>query len=56
MSASDVLHPDGTDYDAFLFAKLGEDSAGDDVTVLSALAVAANLPSLLIAVAVTGMV
>lgn len=38
MSASDVLHPDGSDYDAFLFAKLGEDRTGAAVTVLSALA------------------
>ncbi|MEJ6396108.1 hypothetical protein V8J82_22830 [Gymnodinialimonas sp. 2305UL16-5] len=38
MSASDVLHPDGRDYDAFLFAELGEDRTGAAVTVLSALA------------------
>lgn len=38
MSASDVLHPDGSDYDAFLFAELGEDRTGATVTVLSALA------------------
>ena len=38
MSASDVLHPDGSDYDAFLFAELGEDRNGAAVTVLSALA------------------
>ena len=38
MSASDVLHPDGSDYDAFLFAELGEDRTGAAVTVLSALA------------------
>ncbi len=38
MSASDVLHPDGTDYDRFLFAEVGEDIAGAGVTVLSALA------------------
>ena len=38
MSASDVLHPDGSDYDAFLFAEVGEDRAGAAVTVLSALA------------------
>ncbi|WP_298975051.1 hypothetical protein [uncultured Roseobacter sp.] len=38
MSASDVLHPDGSDYDAFLFAELGEDKTGAAVTVLSALA------------------
>ncbi|SLN71604.1 hypothetical protein TRL7639_04257 [Falsiruegeria litorea R37] len=38
MSASDVLYPDGSDYDAFLFAKVGEDRAGAAVTVLSVLA------------------
>lgn len=38
MSASDILHPDGSDYDAFLFAELGEDRTGAAVTVLSALA------------------
>lgn len=38
MSASDVLHPDGPDYDAFLHAELGEDRTGVAVTVLSALA------------------
>ena len=38
MSVSDVLHPDGSDYDAFLFADLGEDRTGSAVTVLSALA------------------
>ena len=38
MSASDVLHPDGSDYDAFLFAELGEDRTGAAVTVVSALA------------------
>lgn len=38
MSASDVLHPDGTDYDAFLHAEVGEDRTGAAVTVLSALA------------------
>lgn len=38
MSASDVLHPDGSDYDAFLFAEVGEDRTGAAVTVLSALA------------------
>ncbi|MCH2163414.1 MAG: hypothetical protein MK098_01995 [Marinovum sp.] len=38
MSASDVLHPDGTDYDAFLFAEVGEDRTGAAVTVLSAFA------------------
>ena len=38
MSASDVLHPDGSDYDAFLYARVGEDRTGAAVTVLSALA------------------
>lgn len=38
MSVSDILHPDGTDYDRFLFAEVGEDRAGATVTVLSALA------------------
>ena len=38
MSASDVLHPDGSDYDAFLLAEVGEDRTGAAVTVLSALA------------------
>ncbi|TLP55498.1 hypothetical protein FEE96_22540 [Parasedimentitalea maritima] len=38
MSASDALHPDGSDYDAFLFAELVEDRTGAAVTVLSALA------------------
>ncbi|MEL7516708.1 MAG: hypothetical protein AAGK03_19040 [Pseudomonadota bacterium] len=38
MSASDVLHPDGSDYDAFLYAQVGEDRTGAAVTVLSALA------------------
>jgi hypothetical protein len=38
MSALDVLHPDGSDYDAFLFAEVGEDRTGAAVTVLSALA------------------
>lgn len=38
MSASDVFHPDGSDYDALLFAELGEDRTGAAVTVLSALA------------------
>ena len=37
MSASDVLHPDGSDYDAFLLAEVGEDRTGAAVTVLSAL-------------------
>ena len=38
MSASDDLHPDGSDYDAFLLAEVGEDRTGAAVTVLSALA------------------
>lgn len=38
MSASDALHPDGSDYDAFLFAEVGDDRTGAAVTVLSALA------------------
>ncbi|MEW9920969.1 hypothetical protein AB2B41_15245 [Marimonas sp. MJW-29] len=38
MSTSDVLHTDGSDYDAFLFAEVGEDRTGAAVTVLSALA------------------
>lgn len=38
MSASDVLHPDGSDYDDFLYANVGEDRSGAAVTVLSALA------------------
>ena len=38
MSDSDVLHPDGSDYDAFLLAEVGEDRTGAAVTVLSALA------------------
>ncbi|MEO0916225.1 MAG: hypothetical protein AAFY31_04475 [Pseudomonadota bacterium] len=38
MPASDVLHPDGSDFDAFLQAELGEDENGVAVTVLSALA------------------
>lgn len=38
MATSDVLQPDGTDYDAFLFAEVGEDRSGAAVTVLSALA------------------
>jgi hypothetical protein len=38
MSASDVLHPNGSDYDAFLYAEVGEDRTGAAVTVLSALA------------------
>lgn len=38
MSISDVLRPDGPDYDAFLHAKVGDDASGAAVTVLSALA------------------
>ena len=38
MSVSDVLHPDGSDYDPFLQAEVGEDRTGAAVTVLSALA------------------
>ncbi len=38
MSVSDVLHPDGSDYDPFLFAEVGEDKRGATVTVVSALA------------------
>lgn len=38
MSASDVFHSDGSDYDAFLFAEVGEDGTGAVVTILSALA------------------
>ncbi|MCC1491473.1 hypothetical protein [Cognatishimia sp. F0-27] len=38
MSVLDVLHPDGSDFDAFLFAEVGEDRNGAPVTVLSALA------------------
>ena len=38
MAVSDVLHPDGSDYDAFLFAHVGEDRTGAAVSVLSALA------------------
>ncbi|WP_299553692.1 hypothetical protein [uncultured Tateyamaria sp.] len=38
MSASDILHPDGSDYDAFLQAEVGEDRTGAAVTVVSALA------------------
>ena len=38
MSTSDVLQPDGFDYDAFLQAEVGEDRTGAAVTVLSALA------------------
>lgn len=38
MSAPHVHDPDGTDYDAFLFAEVGEDRTGAAVTVSSALA------------------
>ncbi|WP_299746782.1 hypothetical protein [uncultured Tateyamaria sp.] len=42
MSAPDVLRPDGSDYDAFLQAEVGEDRTGAAVTVLSALALASQ--------------
>lgn len=38
MSVSDILHPDGSNYDPFLQAEVGEDRTGATVTVLSALA------------------
>ena len=38
MSVSNVLRPDGSDFDPFLFAEVGEDKSGAAVTVLSALA------------------
>lgn len=38
MSTFDVLHPDGNDFDPFLFASVGEDRNGATVTVISALA------------------
>jgi len=38
MSRLDQLHPDGTSFDRFLHADLGDDWAGNRVTVLSALA------------------
>lgn len=38
MSRVEALHPDGNDFDRFLFACVGEDSNGTDVTVVSALA------------------
>ncbi len=34
MSVSDVLRPDGSDYDPFLLAEVGEDKTGATVTVL----------------------
>lgn len=38
MAKSDVLHPDGSDYDGFLYAFVGEDRNGSMVTVLSTFA------------------
>ena len=38
MPVSDVLRPDGSSFDPFLFAEVGKDGAGATVTVLSALA------------------
>ena len=38
MAISDVLHPDGSDFDEFLYAFVGEDRRGSMVTVLSCLA------------------
>lgn len=38
MSGLKQLHPDGHDFDSFLFADLGEDRNGASVTVASALA------------------
>ncbi len=38
MASSAVLHPDGSDYDGFLYAFVGEDRNGSMVTVLSTLA------------------
>ena len=38
MARSAVLHPDGSDYDGFLYAFVGEDRRGSMVTVLSTLA------------------
>lgn len=38
MSTSEVLHPDGDEFDAFLFSEVGNDRTGVAVTVLSALA------------------
>lgn len=38
MTISDVLRPDGPDYDAFLYAEVGQDATGATVSVLSALA------------------
>lgn len=38
MSRMDLLRQGGTPFDAFLYAALGEDSAGNSVSVLSALA------------------
>ncbi len=38
MARSNVLHPDGSDFDEFLYAFVGEDRSGSMVTVLSCLA------------------
>lgn len=38
MSRLDSLHPDGDEFDPFLFASVGEDQSGYNVTVISALA------------------
>lgn len=38
MSISDALRPDGTEFDPFLYAVVGEDRNGASLTVLSALA------------------
>ncbi|SIS91423.1 hypothetical protein [Paracoccus saliphilus] len=38
MSTASYLKPDGSDFDRFLYATVGEDRNGQDVTVLSTLA------------------
>lgn len=38
MSTANYLNPDGSDFDRFLYATVGEDRDGHDVTVLSTLA------------------
>ena len=38
MSKVEELHPDGTDFDRFLYAFVGEDRNGSDVTVVSVFA------------------
>ncbi|SNT41774.1 hypothetical protein [Tropicimonas sediminicola] len=38
MPGVEYLQPDGTDFDRFLYASVGEDRAGSSVTVVSALA------------------